>query len=90
MTVKTIGRKTLLKYTANSVVIILILLTVTALIFGQDSDVPVTLRRILETYKNEFLENVDFIVIQTILTLVTIWFVGGLSGQLIIEKRKNK
>lgn len=49
-----------------------------------------TLGRILETYRNEFVENVDFVAIQTTLTLVTIWYVGGLCGQFIIEKRKNK
>ena len=90
MTSKTIGRKTILKYTAISVVTIFLILTVLALIFGQDTDVPLTLGRILETYKDEFLDNVDFVAIQTILTLVTIWYVGGLCGHLIIEKGKNK
>jgi hypothetical protein len=90
MTSKTIGRRTILKYTAISVATILILLTVLALIFAQDSDVPLTFGRIVETYKDEFHDNADFVVIQTIFTLMTIWFVGGLSGQLIIEKGKNK
>lgn len=90
MTVKTIGRKTLLKYTIISVVTILVVLTIVVLAFGQDTDVPLTLGRVLETYKNEFIENVDFVAIQITLTLGTIWFVGGLCGQLIVEKRKNK
>ena len=90
MTTRTIGRKTLIKYTAISVVTILLLLTVAVLIFGQGTDEPITLRRIFKTYWDELVDNVDFVAIQTILTLVTIWFVGGLSGHLIIEKRKNK
>jgi hypothetical protein len=90
MTVKTIGQETLLKYTAISVVTILFLLTGAVLIFGQDTDVPLTLGRILKTYREQFVENIDFVAIQTILTLLTIWYVGGLCGQLIIEKRKNK
>ena len=90
MTVNTIGRKTLLKYTAISVVTILFLLTVVVLIFGQGTDVPMTLGRVLGTYKDEFIKNVDFVAIQIILTLVTIWYVGGLCGQLIIKKGKNK
>jgi hypothetical protein len=90
MTVKTLGRKTLLKYTAISVVTILFLITVVVLAFGQDADVPMTLGRVLETYKNEIIENVNFVMIQTILALATIWHVGGLCGQLIIERGKNK
>ena len=90
ITAKTVGRKTLLKYTSISVVTILFCLTVVLLTFGQDTDVPLTLGRVLETYRNEFVENVDFVAIQTILTLVAIWYVGGLCGQLIIEKGKNK
>src|SRR5690606_31928471 len=89
MTVKTIGRKTLLKYAAFSVVTILLLLTINLLIFGQDN-VPITLGRILRTYRREFVENFDFVAIQTFLTLVTIWYAGGLCGQLIIEKGRNK
>lgn len=73
-----------------SVVAILLLLTITVLIFGLGTDKPITLGRIFRTYWDEFIDNVDFIAIQTILTLVTIWFVGGLSGHLIIEKSKNK
>ena len=60
------------------------------MVFGQESDEPITLGRILRTYRNEFVENIDFVAIQTILTLATIWYVGGLCGQLIIEKNKNK
>ncbi len=90
MTTKTVGRKTLLKYSAISVVTILALLTIAALVFRQETDETVTFGRILETYKKEFIENIDFVTIQIILTLVTIWYVGGLSGQLIIEKGKNK
>ena len=51
---------------------------------------PITLGRIFRMYWDEFADNVDFVAIQTILTLVTIWFVGGLSGHWIIEKSKNK
>lgn len=89
MTVKTIGRKTLLKYAAISVATILLLFTVAALIFAEDTDLPITLEVILLTYGKEFVENIDFVAIQTILTLVTIWYIGGLCGQLIIQKRKN-
>ena len=60
------------------------------MVFGQESDEPITLGRILRTYRNEFVENIDFVAIQTILTLATIWYVGGLCGQLIIEKNKKK
>ena len=69
---------------------IFLLLIVIALILGQDTDYPLTLGVILETYKNEFLGNVHFVAIQTILILVAIWFVGGLCGQLIIVKEKNR
>ena len=90
MTTRTIGRKTLLKYTAISVVTILLLLTIAVLVFRQETDTSITLGRIFKTYWDELVDNVDFVAIQTILTLVTIWYVGGLSGQLIIEKTKNK
>ncbi|WP_377579751.1 hypothetical protein [Ohtaekwangia kribbensis] len=89
MTAKTIGRKILLKYAIFSVVTISLLLTVNLLIFGQDN-VQITLGRVLSTFGEAFVEDLDFVAIQTILTLVTIWYAGGLCGQLIIEKRKNK
>lgn len=50
----------------------------------------ITLGRILVKFGNAFVENLDFVAIQTILTLVTIWNVGGLCGQLIIIKGKSK
>jgi hypothetical protein len=90
MTTRAIGRKTLIKHTAISVVTILLLLTITVLIFGRRTNETITVGRIFKTYWDEFVDNVDFVAIQTILTLVTIWFVGGLSGRLIIEKSKNK
>jgi hypothetical protein len=49
-----------------------------------------TLGRVLSTFGKAFVENLDFVAIQTVITLVTIWYVGGLCGLLIIDKGKNK
>jgi hypothetical protein len=89
MTVKTIGRRILLKYATFSAVTIFLLLTINLLIFGQDN-VSISLGRILRTYRKEIVENLDFVAIQIILTLLTIWYVGGLCAELIVKKGKNK
>jgi hypothetical protein len=89
MTSVRIGRQTLFKYVLISVMGLIILLTISALIFGQGSDCPLTLKRILNTYVDLFFENIDFIFIQTAIQLVSIWVLGGCIGRLIIDNGKN-
>ena len=90
MTVKSIGRLTLLKYCAISVLAILTLFILTFLIFGDPKVTTVTLERAVATLTNEFLDNSVFVVLQAIMILIEILIIGGLIGELIIKKGRNK
>lgn len=84
-----IGRVTLLKYVLISVGILITTLAILPLINGQDTDVPITLSRILRAIVNEFLENTGYIFTQILIMSVGVWFLGGLTGRLIIEKKRH-
>ena len=90
MTVKSIGRLTLLKYCIISVLAILTIFILTFLIFGDSKTTTVTLDNAISTLMADFLDNSLFVGIQTIVLLIEIVIIGGLIGELIIKRGKNK
>jgi hypothetical protein len=91
MTVKTVGRKALLKYSTVSAGGILLFTTVGLLFFEQGiGGQGITIRRIMRIYSNEISDNTTFIVIQVLVLLTGIWGLGGHVGQSIISKGRNR
>jgi hypothetical protein len=89
-TSKKIGRIILLKYCFFSVAIILLFPVLIGLFYQSFTDEPIS---ILTFFKNMFKDvsgNEIFLLIQVAVSLLGIWFVGGISGQLIIDKGKSK
>ena len=90
MTVKSIGRLTLLKYCLISVFAILTIFMLTFLTFGDPKTTTVTLDNAVSTLLTDLIDNFLFVCIQTVLLLIQILIIGGLIGELIIKKGKNK
>lgn len=86
MKARIIGRRVLLKY--------VILLTVGLFLLFSSlvwlTDPLITVSGIATTWIYEAIDNLGFIGIQVLIILGGIWLMGGICGQLIIEKGKNE
>ena len=89
-TSKKIGRIALLKYCLFSVAIVLAVPVVIGLIYGVFTDEPVSFLIFFENMFNDAVGDGIFLVLPVVVILMGIWFMGGISGRLIIDKEKSK
>jgi hypothetical protein len=87
---KKIGRMILLKYCFFSVAIILVIPIFVGFFYQIYTNEPISFLTYFQNIFKDADGNEIFLLIQVIVTFTGIWFLGGISGQLIIDKQKSK
>jgi ABC-type multidrug transport system fused ATPase/permease subunit len=85
-TSKRIGRLTLLKYCFLTLAIMLTLPAIIGLTYQLFTDKPLSVSTFYGNLLNDLNGNEIFIIVQTLVLLTSIWFIGGWTGRLIIDQ----
>ena len=80
----------MLKYCLFSIAIILLFSILIGLFYQIFTDEPISILTFFDNRFNDLLGNEIFLLIQVVVMLLGIWFIGGISGNLIIDKGKSK
>ncbi len=87
---KKIGRITLFKYCLFSVALVLVLTVVIGLFYQIFTDEPISIITFFKNIFGDVVGNEIFLLIPLGAILTGIWIMGGLTGQLIIDRHKSK
>ena len=90
MTIKNIGRLTLLKYSLISVALFFAIPIIIVLVYQIFSNDPVKVTTFFDNLKSDLKGNELFVLIQIVVILIGIWTFGALAGRLIIIQKRNK
>lgn len=83
---KKIGRLILLKYCFITLTVMLIIPAIIGLTYQMFTDEPLSVATFYDNLLNDFKGNEIFVIVQTLVLLISIWLIGGLTGKLIIDK----
>ncbi|MEX2484831.1 MAG: hypothetical protein WED10_09730 [Brumimicrobium sp.] len=79
-----------MKYILISLIIILVLPLLIALFYNTFTDGSLSVSNYYSNLTKGLIEDFSFLIALLIILLIGIWFIGGLTGRLIIDKNKPK
>lgn len=85
-TSKKIGRLTLLKYCFITLAVILTIPAIIGLSYQLFTDESLSVETFYDNLLSDLNGNEFFVIVQALVLLISIWFIGGLTGRLIIDK----
>jgi len=90
MTTKQIGRITVFKFSAFSVLIIFLLPILIGLLVKLSGDNDISISTFYQNLIGDTVINIPFIIIQTIVIVLGIWTIGAKAGESILTNNKGK
>lgn len=90
MSIKSIGRIALFKWSVISVMVFFILPAIIALTYQIFTDESISVTPFYKNLKNDLRGNEIFVVVQILIILLGIWGFGGIASWLIIKKKRNR